>query len=36
MELLLLTVEDVSALVAGINMGLTREEIPALLSIQAR
>ena len=36
MELLLLTVEDVSALVAGINMGLSREEIPSLLSIQAR
>ncbi len=36
MELLLLSVEDVSALVTGINMGLTREELPALLSIKPR
>ena len=36
MELLLLSVEDVSALVAGINMGFSREEIPSLLSISAR
>ena len=36
MELLLLVVEDVSALVAGINMGLTREELPALLSFTTR
>ena len=36
MELLLLGAEDVAALVAGIEMGLTREELPALLSVRAR
>ena len=36
MELLLLGAEDVAALVSGIEMGLTREELPALLSVRAR